>query len=208
VTRSHPAIGVIVASLFAAACATYTPSQLRTQPATAQVAEGFAVARDELVRELVEFAATSDIYPLEKVNSRIGIVSLRFIPAAPRDYVDCGEFTRPWIPFKYHSYSGPYKDFLLAKLDASLVVRLVVALSEISPEEARVTVSGRFELQSRQESSFVWTRGRIVTWQFTSGGPATKHLLRPAWGSGAARTCKSTLKAELGLLSLIGRLAN
>jgi hypothetical protein len=79
----------------------------RPDPATGQIAEGFAVPRDELVRELVEFAATSDIYPLEKVHSQSGIVSLRFIPAAPRDYIDCGDFTRPWIPFKYHSYSGP-----------------------------------------------------------------------------------------------------
>jgi hypothetical protein len=205
---SYKLIGVLLASLSASACATYTPPQALAQSATSQLSAGYAVPRDELLGELVDFAASSSIFLLENVDSQSGMVFLRFITDTPHDYVDCGDFSRPWIPFRYYNYRGPYKDLLLSKLDSGVSILVVVALSEISPKKTKIIVSGRFELQSRQESSFVWTYGRIMTWKFTSGSPVTNQLQRPAWGSGAARTCQSNLEAESVVMGLIGELTN
>lgn len=190
------------------ACASYQPPSLSHQPVPLQLASGFSVPRDSLLQALVEFSASSRIFVLDHVDSSSGTVLLRVNPDSSRDFIDCGHFNRPWIPYKYRSFNGPYKEFLLVhRVDASLAIRLSVILAAISPNQTRVSVSGNFELKSRQETSVVWTLGRFITWDFGSGRPKTNFLAIPAWGSGQERTCRSTLEAEAMALQTIGKLA-
>jgi hypothetical protein len=156
----------------------------------------------------VEFSASSRIFVLDHVDSSSGTILLRVESDSSQDFVDCGHFKRPWIPFKYYFFNGSYKEYLLFhKEDASLAVRLTVVLTPISPEGTRARVSGNFELKSRQETSVVWTPGRFITWDFGSGRPKTNFLAIPAWGSGRERTCTSTLEAEAMALQTIDKLA-
>jgi hypothetical protein len=161
-----------------------------------------------LLQALVEFAASSRIFVLDDVDSSSGTVFLRVNPDSSRDFVDCGHFDRPWVPYKYYAFNGPYEEFLLLYREtASLSVRLTVVLASISPNQTRARVYGNFELVSRQETSVVWTRGQFITWDFGSDSPKTNILRVPAWGSGQERTCRSTLEAEAMVLQTIGKLA-
>ena len=206
--KSRVLLAMVAAALTCPACASYQPPSLPHQPAALQLSSGFPVPKGPLLQALVTFYNSSSILSLDHVDSGAGTVILRFNSDSSQDFVDCGDFSRPWIPFKYHSFNGPYKSFLLLhRQDASLVVRLIVVLTPISPKGTRATVSGNFELQSRQETSVIWTRGQLVTWDFGSGSPKTNLLLVPAWGSGRERTCRSTLEAEAMALRTIGKLA-
>ena len=168
----------------------------------------FPVPRDLLLQALVEFAASSRILVLDNVDSSSGAVFLRVESDSSQDFVDCGHFMRPFVPWKHRSFYGPYGEFLLFRREnASLVVRLPVVLTPISPGRTRVTVTASFELKSHQETSVPWTTGRLITWDFSSRSPKTKYLRAPAWGSGRERTCKSTLEAESMALRTIGKLA-
>ncbi len=201
-------LAIVAAVLISSACASYQPPSLSHQRVSPQLASGFPVARDPLLQALVEFSASSRIFMLDHVDSSSGTVLLRVNPDSSRDFVDCGHFNRPWIPYKYHSFNGPYNEFLLFnRADASLVIRLTIILTSITPKQTRVSVSGNFELRSRQETSVVWTLGRFITWDFGSGRPKTNFLAIPAWGSGQERTCRSTLEAEAMALQAIGKLA-
>ncbi len=147
------------------------------------------------------------MFVLDDVDSSSGAVFLRIESDSSQDFVDCGHFKRPWILLKHYSFDGPYGEFLLFdRENASLVVRLPVVLTSISPESTRVIVSGSFELKSRQET-WGWTAGQLSTWDFSSRNPKTKYLRSPAWGSGQERTCRSTLEAESMTLRTIGKLA-
>ena len=206
--KARTLLAMLAASLTCSACATYQPPSSPSPPAEQELSAAFPVPKDSLLRALVEFAASSRMFVLENVDSNSGTVFLQVESGPSRDFVDCGHFERPWIPFKYHSFDGSYKEFLLfRRADASLGVRLAVVLIPTSPDRTRATVSGNFELKSRQEASVIWTAGRFITWDFSSGRPKTKFLAVPAWGSGQERTCKSTLDAERMALQTIDKLA-
>lgn len=201
-------LAMVAAALICPACASYQPPSSPGSPAALELSAGFPVPKDSLLQALVEFSGSSGIFVIDHVDSGSGTVLLRVEADSSQDFVDCGEFKRPWIPFKYHSFNGPYKEYLLFhKKDASLDVRLTVVLIAASPGTTRATVSGNFELTSRQETSVIWTAGRFITWDFSSSSPKTKYLRVPAWGSGQERSCKSTLEAERTALQAIDKLA-
>jgi len=207
--KSRFFLAMLVAALSCQACASYQPPSSLPGLPPPTLSSVHPVAKDHLLQALVDFAASSGVFSLDHVDSRSGTVLLRIRADSSEDFVDCGEFKRPWIPFKHHSFNGPYKNFLLfARQDGVIVVRLAVVLASISPKGTRVTVSANFELSSRQETTLIFTVGRTVTWDFDSDSPQTKYLQSPAWGSGRERTCRSTLEAELVALKTVGELAD
>jgi hypothetical protein len=147
-------------------------------------------------------------FALDEVDSGTGTVILLLTPGHAPDFVDCGQLSRPRILLKYQDFTGPYENFLLSQLDSELRVRLVAVLTPISSDRTLARVTGEFELESRQESSFIWTRGRLITWNFATGVPSTNELLRPAWGSHPERTCSSNLmRAESIVVHTLEKLA-
>jgi hypothetical protein len=193
-------------SYLACASASYEPPLPKNQKAPELITQLAAPSKD-LLQDLVTLAAASRVFVLDEVDTGTGIAILRLNPGHAADFVDCGQFYRPWIVLKYRSFTGSYGDFLLSQVDSGLRIRVVAVLTPISAERTLARVSGDFELQSRQESSFFWTRGRLITWKFTTDVPRTNQLLRPAWGSRPERTCLSNMKAESIVMHTLEKLA-
>jgi hypothetical protein len=199
-------LGILATIVSVLACASYEPPLPKNQNPPELLIQLAAPSR-ALLQDLAAFAASSNVFELEEVDSGTGTAILWLDPGHGADLIDCGQFNRPWIFLQYPSFTGAYDAFLLSQLDSELLIRVVVVLMALSADKTLARVSVDFELRSRQESSFIWTRGRLISWNFTANAPRTNQLLRPAWGSSPERTCQSNMKAESIVVRTLTKLA-